>query len=643
MSEPAPVATELRPAERVLLFAVIAARLCLSGSIYPRFGYAENALFAMLLVLFLQRRGLGLPRFLIYALGLYFAAGGLFVLGFLPLPEWMPFSIHPFDSLRWFGLDLGNLLLMLCVAAAGRKSSAALAGAIAAGVALSSLLAIRQRMGGFEATLAVDGISEYARQTLREARVFGLTFSPDLLAASIAGALPPTLALTVAGRRGGRPALFAAALAAIAVMLVALALTRSLGGWLATGVALLTLVATAPGLGRWRARIFGATLILSLIGASAIVVARGGHLFNLDNRENPAALRLDNWGTALRVAGEFPLTGAGGGQYGLAMFPHRSPTGNEARHVHNFLLETLAETGPLGLAGLLLIIFWFVRVGVSRPREGGEDQIFVAALFASGCGIIAHSLIDFSWQTVEVAAVFWIALGALVAADQPPAPPPRRLPVSVVLGFAALVFLGMAWVSGLRERAITLAREGEDRPALAAAAKALRFSPGDDELLSLSSSLLARTEGPKARPEAVRLLRRAVEINPRYPFHYRDLALALTDPAERVRLLQRAVALYPYSPNLNTWLGRFLLNQKREREAKEALRQAAASPKEGGEAMLMLAALAERRGDFLEAGIWYQRAAEARPVSKHRIEAGRKFRERRAQSAPALPVPGVTP
>ncbi|MFN2160547.1 MAG: O-antigen ligase family protein [Candidatus Promineifilaceae bacterium] len=81
------------------------------------------------------------------------------------------------------------------------------------------------------------------------------------------------------------------------------------------------------------------------------------------NDENYAVLeRLAHWQAALDMAGDRPYLGIGFGNYGAAYGDYRLLNWPDALgHAHNYYLNTLAETGVLGLIAYVLLwsaIFW---------------------------------------------------------------------------------------------------------------------------------------------------------------------------------------------------------------------------------------------------------------------------------------------
>lgn len=658
-----------------ILAALLAAtRLIVSGTIYPWTNHLLAAGFALLLILLAQRHPERLrlrDPWLTAGLALYFAAALVSV----------PCSLQPALSWRFFLYHLGDLLLFLAIRIGAPKTLRPLALALLAAGALSALFALRQRFGGFAATMQTENVTEFAQNILKEGRVFGFTFSPDMMAAILAGLIPLVLAFLVPAfrrSRGGEKTMAWAGLAPAGLLLllaVVLVLTRSVGGYLAVGGGVMAYwlirdrTRERP---ETRNRRLAVALILAGIfvaGAFGLMVARGGHLLDLDDPENPAGRRLDNWRTALRVVREFPLAGAGGGQYGLAMLYHRSLKGNEARHVHSAPLEVLAETGPLGLMGFLLVLLGFLRrvwvFHLSRASRSNDQtrgpavatappdpravRELQAGFLAGGIAVLLHSMIDFDWATPEVAALFWIAAAAAdreAGEETAPAAPglfssrPLRVAFFAGLALTAAVEFMQMQSARLRLDAVEAAREGKWPAARDLARRALRLSPASDDMYELlaNAELTAAPRDPQARKNAVADLHRAMALNPRYPYYHRDLAfIQKSDPDDRAgESLQKAVSLYPNSLDLNLLLGRRLREKGLTAKAKTVLDHAAACGFANGEVLFELGLLAAAEGKNAEAEQLLRRSVEALPLRGRRAVALAGFLMNQNRQAEAI-------
>jgi len=133
-------------------------------------------------------------------------------------------------------------------------------------------------------------------------------------------------------------------------------------------------------------------------------------------------IRAEFLKTSLAMMATAPLTGVGIGTYyersGQFMTPIlREIYGRE--NAHNYFLQTWAE---LGLIGLLAFLWWLGRalgVGWMRVlREGWSGPAFAAAC---GCSVFLLTCVTgHPFLVVEVATLFWAALGATVSLGAEP-------------------------------------------------------------------------------------------------------------------------------------------------------------------------------------------------------------------------------
>ena len=125
--------------------------------------------------------------------------------------------------------------------------------------------------------------------------------------------------------------------------------------------------------------------------------------------------RWEHWTDAVKVAGDLPAFGAGLGTHRFATLPYQSrPVGGWFTHADNQYVETLVETGFVGLALLALAgvgLLWGVR---RAGRAGAADAVAAAAYAAGALGVQAGFDYGITRPPVlfAAAAVFGAACGA---------------------------------------------------------------------------------------------------------------------------------------------------------------------------------------------------------------------------------------
>jgi O-antigen ligase len=248
------------------------------------------------------------------------------------------------------------------------------------------LIALRQYFFGFDDTLrylAENNINDPEAVTvINRRRVFFPFVTPDVLAGYLIMILP----LALLRRK------FVLAIP----MLLALLLTRSLGGLLSLLLALLIYFCANGKLGR------KAVLGLSgLFAAVAVVfIIRGqspdGHLHPWFS----VAMRLDYWQDTLAIIREYMLTGVGLGNVDLC----------NCRYSHNAYLQFWAETGILGVASLA----WLAARVLGQNRG-------VSVLSTALIAFLIHNLVEFTFFLPEAVFIWWVIAGLSLDENAGPA------------------------------------------------------------------------------------------------------------------------------------------------------------------------------------------------------------------------------
>jgi len=115
-------------------------------------------------------------------------------------------------------------------------------------------------------------------------------------------------------------------------------------------------------------------------------------------------VRQAYWRVAWHLVTHHTLSGAGPGAFAAAW--QRLGDGTSALNAHNLYLETLAETG---LIGLLLLMGFFVVPVVARRST--LQQRYVATALGAYTVFLSHMVVDWDWQ-MPVVAISGLAFGA---------------------------------------------------------------------------------------------------------------------------------------------------------------------------------------------------------------------------------------
>jgi O-Antigen ligase len=172
--------------------------------------------------------------------------------------------------------------------------------------------------------------------------------------------------------------------------------------------------------------IFLAVLVGSVAVDAPGVAAQKYRDFNSDSEDlgngGPSRLlsgsdngRREHWHAALEAFRTEPLHGAGAGTYEVSWAKHRRTT-TSARDGHSLYIESLGETGIVGLS-LLLLCLVTILVAFAHRARGAERPLF-AALLAAGLGWAVAASVDWVWEMPAV--TLWLfALGGAALARRP--------------------------------------------------------------------------------------------------------------------------------------------------------------------------------------------------------------------------------
>jgi putative inorganic carbon (HCO3(-)) transporter len=260
---------------------------------------------------------------------------------------------------------------------------------------------------------------------------------PNVMAAILGSLIPLPLALALAlpsaprRRLGVKGGLWFICL----IELFLLLLTRSRGGYIATGVGL-WLTLWLSGRRKW-------AMGLLVIGGLMAVVLVTRPQVQVRSEPDPAQAALDTstwdfrqrvWRTALLLIGDFPFTGVGMGAFNdvaALLYGFYSPYNPQT---HNLFLQVAVDLGLLGLIGFVAILLIVLWMGVqSYRRLGLEHQRMLRALaiggLASVVATVVHGLVDSQTWSSKGTFIPWAIMGLVVGlytCTLTPAPQPDR-------------------------------------------------------------------------------------------------------------------------------------------------------------------------------------------------------------------------
>jgi hypothetical protein len=195
--------------------------------------------------------------------------------------------------------------------------------------------------------------------------------------------------------------------------------------------------------------------------------------------------RYDYWKVAINATGGRLLGGSGAGTFQLLWTP-RAPYYSYVQNAHSLYVETLAETGLVGVA--LLASFFAVVLGAAirlAMRSRYESRVRVAGVAGALIAFYVAAASDWIWQVPALPAAFMLLAAALLAprsraGSQPAGSASLRMRLgTIAIAIASLVAIAipLATVSSVRESQAAVAG-GDPARALADARAAVRLEPG---------------------------------------------------------------------------------------------------------------------------------------------------------------------
>lgn len=414
------------------------------------------------------------------------------------------------------------------------------------------------------------------------------------------------------------------------VMLVgALILTQSRGGWLAFFVSLgflllvswrrwskmetvaLPLKRTIASLGfKWRPGAWWGK-----IGVALVLVGLGGSLvwltLSMRSFSEGVDIRRQVMAGAVKTLWKHPLSGSGLGTLGEELLRNQQPLSRIWADAHNLYLTLAAETGLIGVIGLAWLAVAGVKVAwvsLQQPDSSPERRASLACL-AALLGFAAHNLVDSLLKfplimlLAAILAGFW--LRPHLAGEDAEAKWSRPWVVLALLLLIGITSLGLQDVRTLTlyNQAVKAAGQA-DWPTAVTALQAVNqrapAMPFYERQLGFAAGHLARQE-PTFLPEAISQYQAALSRLDQLSIDHANLSCLLAEAGrqeEALQAMQLALALEPDQPLYHLNLGRYL----------EAMGDQEAAQRE-------YAQLLRRQPHLIQSGYWSQTETRTRMLA----------------------------
>ena len=331
----------------------------------------------------------------------------------MPLP-WLPISETPFESVATLFALLPPFATFAAILASDSDSRAA--GALV-GLTVAAIL-----LGALQ--VASGSGSRWYFYPITNTGAVGFFANSNHIGTLLIATIPFLGALLGSGtrwhrRRGIGAAIIIIAAATLGLILIGIALNRSLAALL---LVLPVLLATGLMISAgWRFRWIG--IPVAMIGLAAAVTFIGTNPLNSSTASRAKQMSIQsrqaiwsNTGRAIRDS--FPV-GTGLGSF-AAVYPlYEDPdavNSTYVNHAHNDYLELTLELGLPGALLLLLFLGWWVVASLQIWSSNMSSPCERAATIASAA-ILAHSAVDYPLRTSAIAAVFAMCVAIIARFD----------------------------------------------------------------------------------------------------------------------------------------------------------------------------------------------------------------------------------
>jgi O-antigen ligase len=339
----------------------------------------------------------------------------------IPRP-WLSISETPYESVATLFALIPPLALFAAVAAA--ESARGVAGALLIGTATAIVVGALQ--------VASGSASAWYFYPITNSGAVGFFANSNHMGTLLLTAIPFVAALLLSGKsqrrlRGKAAAVITIAAAALGLILLGIALNRSLAALLLVIPVLLGTGLMIPA--GWRLRWIGVPVaVMGLTGAVvALSVNPLGSTAASQAKEVSVQSRQAIWHTTDEaIANSFPI-GTGLGSFAEVYRLYENPwtvDSTYVNHAHNDYLELTLELGLPGIILIALFLVWWGRRLVQVWSTNLSSPFERAATIASAA-ILAHSVVDYPLRTSAMAAVFAMCIAILARfrpAEAAPAP-----------------------------------------------------------------------------------------------------------------------------------------------------------------------------------------------------------------------------
>jgi putative inorganic carbon (HCO3(-)) transporter len=355
--------------------------------------------------------------------------------------------------------------------------------------------------------------------------------------------------------------------------------TLSRGGWLGLFAALATLVIMLTLQYRRRAlelsrrlgqnKILTTALIAATSIAALLICLVGYRLLTLPSRQGSLDERVLMWRSGWMAFVESPVTGTGPWTYGTQFLRYsRVDLRRPVEKAHNVALTILAESGMLGLAASLWVL-WSVISSLRRQwlTSNRNQRFLVTAWVASLVGSLAHGMVE-DFLTFPFFALTLVVMAAVASgeAQRRELRLRRNIPCRWLVGPILILLAVVFWTDisyAYFSRGASMAAGGRWEAGSQLMERATELDPGFPFYhfqRGLVYGHLAAREGTPYLDRALEQYEVGLSQEPHYSLNHANLAALYwqdgqTDAA--IACIREAIELAPAAPDYAIQLGSY--------------------------------------------------------------------------------------
>ncbi|MBE6081476.1 polymerase [Acidilutibacter cellobiosedens] len=240
-------------------------------------------------------------------------------------------------------------------------------------------------------------------------RIFSVFGNPNILAEYLIMSTPVSIGLFWYNKRFYKKVMF---LVTSLILMLALILTLSRGGWLGFAFGMLVFVLLVE------KRLLLLLIPLGIGGVYLLPETIMNRIMSIGNlADSSNAYRIKIWKIAIDIIKDFPIAGVGFGYIPFKQVFETYIRTMPAYHAHNTYLETLAEMGIGGFIIFIILIFILYKYSIKKLIVNQKDRYIrtVSAGVLSGLSaILAHGAVENVLYLPKIIITFWFLVSFIL-------------------------------------------------------------------------------------------------------------------------------------------------------------------------------------------------------------------------------------